>query len=102
MQLTPGTRLQSTVCDTEVIVVAAPADPVELWCGGAPMAKFGERGEVVGGPAAGQDQGTLLGKRYADEEVGLEVLCTKSGAGSLSIGGALLGEKKAKPLPSSD
>jgi hypothetical protein len=102
MQVTPGTRLQSTVCDTEVMVVAAPAGPVELWCGGQPMVKFGERGELTESPVAGQDQGTLLGKRYADEEVGIEVLCTKSGDGSLSIAGALLGEKKAKPLPSSD
>ncbi len=51
---------------------------------------------------AGFDQGTLLGKRYADEELGLEVLCTKAGEGSLSVGETLLAVKGAKPLPASD
>ena len=31
--------------------------------------------------------GTLLGKRYADEPTGLEVLCTKSGAGTITVDG---------------
>ena len=43
-----------------------------------------------------------MGKRFADEDLGLEVLCTKPGAGSLSVGGTLLQVKGAKPLPSSD
>ena len=30
--------------------------------------------------------GTLIGKRYADAETGLELLCTKGGDGSLSLG----------------
>jgi hypothetical protein len=46
--------------------------------------------------------GTLIGKRYADEDVGLELLCTKAGDGSLTIGGEPLALKDAKPLPSSD
>jgi hypothetical protein len=46
--------------------------------------------------------GTLLGKRYADEAIGLEVLCTKAGQGSLSVGDTALAVKEAKPLPSSD
>ena len=46
--------------------------------------------------------GTQIGKRYADEESGLEVLVTKAGPGSLSIGTDALAEKGAKPLPSSD
>jgi hypothetical protein len=51
---------------------------------------------------AGFDQGTQLGKRYADEELGVEVLCTKAGEGSLSVGETLLAVKGAKPLPASD
>jgi hypothetical protein len=43
-----------------------------------------------------------LGKRYADEETGTEVLCTKPGEGSLSIGDVPLPFKDAKPLPASD
>jgi hypothetical protein len=46
--------------------------------------------------------GTLLGKRYADDDAGLELLCTKPGAGSLWLGPAPLAFKQAKALPSSD
>jgi hypothetical protein len=45
---------------------------------------------------------TLIGKRFRDETSGLEVLCTKAGVGSLSIGGVPVPMKEAKPLPSSD
>ncbi len=37
MELKPGTRLRSTVCETQVVVVRAPSEPVELACGGAPL-----------------------------------------------------------------
>jgi hypothetical protein len=57
---------------------------------------------VGAAPEPGHDGGTLLGKRYADEDAGLEVLCTKAGKGSLSLSGAPLLVKQAKPLPSSD
>ena len=50
----------------------------------------------------GFDQGTQLGKRYSDEELGLELLCTKAGTGSISVGEAVLEVKGAKPLPASD
>jgi hypothetical protein len=101
MLLKPGTRLRSAVCATEVIVVRAPAEDVELSCGGAPLVPIGT--DAGGGeldPA--HSAGTRLGKRYADEALGLEVLCTKPGDGSLSVGGAALPEKDAKPLPASD
>ena len=44
----------------------------------------------------------LMGKRYADEELGLEVLCTRSGSGALTVDGNVLSLKGAKPLPASD
>ena len=101
MELKAGTRLRSQVCTTEVIVVKAPAGPVDLACGGAPMVALDAPVEaaVAGG---GQRGGTLLGKRYADEAAGIEVLCTKAGEGSLSLAGEPLPTKEAKPLPSSD
>ena len=37
-----------------------------------------------------------------DVDLGVEVLCTQGGAGSLTIGDAPLLVKGAKPLPSSD
>jgi hypothetical protein len=45
--------------------------------------------------------GTVMGKRYVDE-TGAEVLVTKAGAGSLSVGTTALTLKEAKPLPASD
>jgi hypothetical protein len=45
--------------------------------------------------------GSVMGKRYVDE-AGAEVLVTKPGAGSLSIGDTKLSLKEVKPLPASD
>jgi hypothetical protein len=56
----------------------------------------------TGAPVAPFDQGNLMGKRYTDEADSIEVLCTKGGEGSLSIGDELMVVKGAKPLPSSD
>ena len=46
--------------------------------------------------------GPQLGKRYAEEDLGLELLCTRAGSGALTANGAALALKGAKPLPSSD
>ena len=46
--------------------------------------------------------GTALGKRYVDASESLEVLCTKAGEGSLSLGDEPMVLKEAKPLPASD
>ena len=101
MQLKPGTRLRSAVCSTEVIVVRAPSDTFDLKCGGAPMLEMpaDPSGAAVDAQHA---SGTVLGKRYTDAEGALELLCTKGGDGSLSIADVALGQKDAKPLPSSD
>jgi hypothetical protein len=101
MELKAGTRLKSAVCETQVIAVRAPAGDVDLTCGGQPMLALDDTGGG-GTPSAGHDEGTLLGKRYADEEVGIELLCTKAGKGSLWLNGSPLGLKEAKALPSSD
>ncbi len=82
-------------------MVKAPADDVDLRCGGTPVVSIDEEGGT-GTPADGFAEGTLVGKRYTDEGETLEVLITKAGEGSLSIGDAALNVKGAKPLPSSD
>ena len=100
--LKAGTRLKSVVCNTEIMVVAAPKDEVELTCGGADlidMAADPPSGVTLSGDAS---EGTQIGKRYVNEAGDLEVLCTKPGEGSLASGGAALAIKGAKPLPSSD
>ena len=102
MLLTPGQKLQSAVCDTQVVVVRAPGAEVDLGCGGAPMVEAG--GEAPAGAAldASLGDGPQIGKRYADDEVGLELLCTKGGAGALTVDGRVIAMKGAKPLPASD
>lgn len=102
MELKPGNRLTSVVCDTEVIVVKAPVGDLDLRCGGLAMIVKGGGAAQGGALDPGFADGTLIGKRYADAEVGLELLCTKAGAGSLSVGTAPVTVKDAKPLPSSD
>jgi hypothetical protein len=102
MQLKPGARLRSTVCTTEVIIVRAPKEDVEISCGGQPMVPLGTDVPEGGSVSADFAGGTQLGKRYADEETGIELLATKAGEGSLALNGQPLLLKEAKPLPSSD
>jgi hypothetical protein len=97
-----GLRLSSVVCDTEVIVIRAPKDDLDLRCGGQPMVELADAAGGGGAPAAPHDAGNLIGKRYALADPAVEVLCTKPGAGSLSIGDVVLPAKEASPLPSSD
>jgi len=99
-KLKAGTRLQSAVCSTEVMIVKAPEE-ADLMCGGAPLLPLGAE-KSGSGPADGADGGTQIGKRYVDADETLELLCTKPGKGTLALGEAALSIKGAKPLPSSD
>jgi hypothetical protein len=96
-----GTRLQSQVCDTQVIVVRTADSLDDLRAGGVPMVPIdGEKASDVSlDPAFAE--GNAMGKRYVDE-TGAEVLVTKAGAGTLSVGTTALNLKEAKPLPASD
>ncbi len=100
VELRPGARFQSTVCMTEVIVVKGTG-PADLACGGAPMVAAGTA-ERAGQPDPDGADGTLLGKRYGDPDETVEVLCTKAGAGTMTLGGIALQVKQTKPLPASD
>jgi hypothetical protein len=100
--LKTGQRLRSAVCSTEVMVVAIDRSDVDLRCGGAPMLHLAEERPAGGSVAADASGGTQIGKRYVDEAGTIELLCTRSGEGSLAADGALLQLKGAKPLPSSD
>src|ERR1700737_5321710 len=96
-----GTRLQSQVCDTQGIVVRSADSLDDLRAGGVPMVPIdGERASDVALDPEFSD-GNAMGKRYVDE-TGAEVLVTKAGAGTLSIGTTALALKEAKPLPASD
>ena len=100
-QLKAGTRIQSAVCKTEVMVIAAPDGDVDVRCGGAAMIEISadKPGGDVDASAAGK---TAIGKRYVNEAGDLELLCTKPGDGSLAVGDTAMVLKEAKPLPSSD
>ena len=100
MELKPGTKLRSDVCDTQVVVVRAPTVDVALGCGGAPL--IAADAEPAGTLDPALADGTLIGKRYADEDLGLELLCTRGGAGTLTANGVALAVKGAKSVPSSD
>jgi hypothetical protein len=102
MELTAGSRWKSAVCDTEVVVVRPPDVPAELGCGGAPLLPLDAERPAGGTPDPALAGGTQMGKRYAHEASGLEVLCTKAGAGTLTFDGTPIELKGAKPLPSSD
>ena len=99
--LKAGSRLKSAVCDTQVMVIAAPAGDVALTCGGAAMLDA-----AANAPRGALDpehkSGTQIGKRYVNDDGSLELLCTKPGEGALAAAGARLKLKEAKALPSSD
>jgi hypothetical protein len=97
MPLKPGTRLWSTTTSTSVVVVRPPSGDVELTCDAVPLAEAEQpaRGEPVEG-------GTQLGKRYTDAGSGLELLCTRAGAGVLAADGRPVELVQARPLPASD
>lgn len=96
-----GTRLQSQVCDTQVIVVRASDALDDLRIGGSPAIPVGDTPDASLALDDAFAAGTLMGKRYVDE-AGAEVLVTKAGKGSLSVGTTPLAIKEAKPLPASD
>jgi hypothetical protein len=102
MELKPGSRWKSAVCDTEVVVVRPASGAVTLECGGHPMSPHA--GERPQGLSLSPDHagGSQLGKRYVDADSGLEALCAKAGAGSISVDGRPIVLKDAKKLPSSD
>ena len=102
MKLRPGQKLHSAVCDAQVVVVKAPSDDVEVGCGGAPLLEDGQEADRAAALDPSVGDGPLLGKRYADDDLGLELLCTRPGTGALTVDGRPLLLKGAKPLPSSD
>ncbi|MGX7680160.1 hypothetical protein ACSMXN_14810 [Jatrophihabitans sp. DSM 45814] len=99
MGLKVGSRLRAQNSSCEVIVVKGSDSDAVLLCAGVEMALTAApegTSQVTEGPSV------ELGKRYSDDESGIEILCTKSGLGPLSFEGRELGQKSAKPLPASD
>jgi hypothetical protein len=95
----PGVKLSSKVCKTQIMVLRIPAIELEIFCGGLPM-EVGDPDVLV--EIQGENNGTLVGKRYTDETETMEFLCTRGGEGSISVSGHKIDIKAAKKLPSSD
>jgi hypothetical protein len=102
MILRSGQKLHSAVCDAQVVVVRAPATEVDVGCGGAPLLEEGQEAAGAATLDTSLGDGPQLGKRYADDDAGLELLCTRGGTGALTLDGRPLALKGAKPLPASD
>jgi hypothetical protein len=100
LSLKVGSRYRSAVCGTEVVVIRAAGGSTDLRCGGAAMVELAEQANQ-GAATAPFDRGSALGKRYVLEP-DLEVLCTRPGLGSLSVGATELTMKTPKPIPNSD
>lgn len=96
-----GTRLQSQVCDTQVIIVRSSDALEDLRIGGAPAIPVGDQPDTSMSLDDTLADGNQMGKRYVDDD-GAEVLVTKAGKGTISIGTTPLALKEAKPLPASD
>jgi len=96
-----GSRLQSQVCETQAIVVRVSDALSDLRCGGAPMVALDAAKDDALQIDPTLSGGSLMGKRYVDESGG-EVLVTRAGSGTLSVGTTALSLKEAKPLPASD
>lgn len=103
MKPRPGQTLASPVDTTTVIVVRAPDRDIDLTCAGVDMWDPKTGGDGPGGTAdPAQLTDTQLGKRYADQQLGLELLCTKPGQGTISVNGSPLTLMGPKTLPASD
>ena len=98
--LKAGARFKSAVCDTQVMVIKAPAGEHTLQCGGADVIALTATGSGTLDAALSGE--SLIGKRYVNADESLELLCTKGGKGSLVLNGTAMEVKQAKQLPSSD
>jgi hypothetical protein len=98
-----GQLLASTVDSTTVIVVRAPDGEIDLTCAGVEMWDPRGGGACPAGEAdSAQLAGSQMGKRYGDERIGLELLCTKPGKGTIAVNGVPLALLGPKLLPASD
>jgi len=98
MPVAPGARLRNNASGCEVVVVKAPTQAGELSCAGVVMTTDAREGS----PVAGAGAVIALGKRYSNDEVGIEVLVVAGGEGPLTFEGAELSQKQASALPASD
>ena len=99
MKLRVGQTLRSVVDNTALVVIRSPDQELTVACGGHEMS--GEQSaERV--PAAANGGGAQLGKRYTSDTIDVELLCVQAGDHQVTVDGAPVVQKSAKPLPASD
>ena len=102
LTLKAGKRVFSVVCTTEMVVVKAPSDDVDLTIGGVAPVESADERTGNASLVEGHRGGTAIGKRYVDDADTIELLCTKAGEGVPALDGTPMHLKEAKPLPASD
>ncbi|OFW10317.1 MAG: hypothetical protein A3G20_09650 [Acidobacteria bacterium RIFCSPLOWO2_12_FULL_59_11] len=100
MSVQVGKRYVCKKCGAEVIATRAGGG--ELVCCGETI-EIKQPGIEISRQAQKSDNiGSILGKRYHCDACGMEVLCTKAGAGELRSCEKPMALQEPKPLPSSD
>ncbi|GAA2736573.1 hypothetical protein [Actinocorallia aurantiaca] len=102
MKLRAGQQLVSAVDTTKMIVVRAPGEEVTVTCAGVAMHEPTSAAPTGVEADPSQLGGVVLGKRYADDALGIELLCAKAGSGTVAVNGTPLEIQGAKALPASD
>ena len=100
MRLRPGLTLHSPTSTAQFVVIWGADGDFDLRCAGAPLSA--DRPGATAPAASGTAPVLAAGKRYSDEGGLVELLCTKAGAGPLTLAGTELDVRAAKALPSSD
>jgi hypothetical protein len=85
-----------------VIVIKASSDDIDIRCGGVAMLRAADASERTEDLKPGFSQPSLLGKRYSWRPLGLEVLVTQAGDGTLAVGEQVMDMESPRELPSSD
>jgi hypothetical protein len=99
--LRPGLTLRRTTSAAQFVVIRGGDGDVDLRCGDAPLAGPDQPDGPSAG-AGGDGPALEVGKRYGDVDGTVELLCTRPGAGPLTLAGTPLAPRAAKSLPSSD
>jgi hypothetical protein len=100
LHLNLGQRVFDGASGGEFIVVRAPEADLDLTIGGQPPVLEKSDSSAPAGPST--PQRAALGKRYASDDGGLELLCVKPGAHLPALAGRPLDAVQPKPLPASD
>ncbi|WP_305092920.1 hypothetical protein [Prescottella sp. R16] len=90
--------MRSATSAAELIVIRIPAQDVDIRCDGVAMVTP----ESAGTPEGATSGEIQLGKRYCNTDGSVELLCTKPGSGTLTVGDEPLGVKAPKAMPASD